>query len=83
MTSKRMSKEKSLIISAPENMMVPCETINLNSGASNPEGEVVEGVARVGLEVVADVWSGMEPSCGEAHPGDHQHLILHHCHHYH
>ena len=60
--------------------MVPCETVNLNGGASDPISEVVEGVARVGLEVVADVWGRMEPSCGEAHPGhhQHQHLVLHH-----
>ena len=57
--SKRMSRE----MSTPENMMVPCETVNLNGGASDPEGEVVESIARVGLEVVANVWSGVEPSC--------------------
>ena len=54
-----MSRE----MSTPENMMVPCETVNLNGGASDPEGEVVESIARVGLEVVANVWSGVEPSC--------------------
>ena len=54
-----MSRE----MSTPENMMVPCETVNLNGGASDPKGEVVESISGVGLEVVADVRSGVEPGC--------------------
>ena len=50
--------------------MVSSQTVNLNGGASNPIGEVVEGVARVCLEVVADVRSGVEPCRWEAHPGN-------------
>ena len=41
--------------------MVASQTVNLNGGASDPIGEVVEGVARVCLEVVADVRSCVEP----------------------
>ena len=43
--------------------MVSGEAVDLNGGAADPEGEVVESIARVGLEVVANVWSGVEPSC--------------------
>ena len=57
-------------IKTPEDMMVSCQTVNLNRGASNPIGEVVEGVARVCLEVVADVRSGVEPGRWKAHPGN-------------
>ena len=57
-------------IKTPEDMMVSCQTVNLNRGASNPIGEVVEGVAGVCLEVVADVRSGVEPGRWEAHPGN-------------
>ena len=52
-----------LMLSTPENMMVPCEAVNLNGGTSDTESEVVERVARVGLEVVAYVWSCVETSC--------------------
>merc|ERR1719289_102007 len=41
--------------------MVPRETINLNGGASDAEGEVVESVSGVGLEVVANVWNAWNP----------------------
>ena len=57
-------KEILLLIFAPENMMVSSKTVNLNGGASGPKSEVVESVARVGLEVVADVWGRVEPSRG-------------------
>ena len=52
---------QSLLTFTPEDMMVSSQTVNLNSGTSDPIGEVVEGVARVCLEVVADVRSGVEP----------------------
>ena len=42
-------------------MVVSSQTVNLNGGASNPIGEVVEGVPGVCLEVVADVRSCVEP----------------------
>ena len=56
---------KSLLIlsSTPENMMVSGEAVDLNGGAADAEGEVVEGVAGVRLEVVTNVWSCVEAGC--------------------
>ncbi len=48
--------------------MVTSETVNLHHGAGHPVGEVVEGIPRVGLEVVADVGRGVVAGAGEAHP---------------
>ena len=59
--STELYRLSSLVNFTPEDMVVSSQTVNLNSGASNPIGEVVEGVAGVCLEVVADVRSGVEP----------------------
>ena len=44
-------------------MMVSGEAVDLNGGASDAEGEVVESVAGVRLEVVTNVWSCVEAGC--------------------
>ena len=49
------------------NLVIPCETVNLHHGAADSVGEVVEGVACVGLPVVSNVRCGVEPSTGQAH----------------
>ena len=46
--------------------MVSSQTINLDNRAANTIGEIVEGVARVGGEVVAYVRSGVEADTGQA-----------------
>ena len=43
--------------------MVSREAVDLNGGAADAEGEIVEGVAGVRLEVVTNVWSCVEAGC--------------------
>ena len=48
--------------------MISRQTVDLDQRAGHAVGEVVEGVPRVGPEVVANVRRGVEPGAGEADP---------------